>query len=118
MIRELEWRRITKRAEELCHYRNESVPVAQGKACFDVGAIHVVFSKAVFSVDSLHCNHIYDVAKLVFDKDEEVWRLFVRNLGSKVKHTIWLPHGSVPKSQDPILLIEVVEKDTDECIWI
>lgn len=35
MINELDWRRLLKRCEQLCHYRNGSVPVGQGKACFD-----------------------------------------------------------------------------------
>ncbi|OEF23149.1 DUF3024 domain-containing protein [Vibrio rumoiensis] len=118
MISELEWRRITKRAEELCHYRNESVPVAQGKACFDFGETHVVFSKAVFSVDSMHCSHMYDVAKLIFYKDKREWRLFVRRLSTNNEQPEWKPHTSTPRSQDPIQLIELIEKDKEECIWV
>ncbi|HCH00396.1 MAG TPA: DUF3024 domain-containing protein [Vibrio sp.] len=120
MINELDWRRLLKRCEQLCHYRNGSVPVGQGKACFDSDEATkiLIFSNAVFSVDSLHCSHTIEVAKLDYDANHEMWELYINSAeDASLVEPEWLPHPVHFAHANPMLLLSVIEKDAEECIW-
>lgn len=120
MITELDWRRLLKHAEQLCHYRNGSVPVGQGKACYesDESTCSFVFSIAIYSVDSLHCSHTIEVAKLDYDSNHKMWELYINNAeDASLMDPEWLPHPIHFAHSNPMFLLSVIEKDTEECIW-
>lgn len=120
MCSELDWWRLMKRAEQLCHYRNGSVPVGQGKACFDGDQQRhvIIFSNEIYSIDSMHCDHLLEVAKMNYDSKHERWELYINNADSNaLSEPEWLPHPIHFAHQDAMFLLAVVEKDAEECIW-
>lgn len=120
MITELDWRRLLKHSEKLCHYRNESVPVGQGKACFESNQQHwyVIFSNEIYSVDSMRCDHVIEVAKLGYDVTHRMWELYINGAEeNSLSETEWLPHPVHFAHQDPLILLQAIEKDVEECIW-
>ncbi|WP_105902018.1 DUF3024 domain-containing protein [Vibrio gangliei] len=120
MITELDWRRIMKRAEQLCHYRNGSVPFGQGKACFesDESQMRLIFSNEIYSVDSMHSDHAIEVAKLQYDVNHAMWELYINSAEEHFQpEAEWVPHPVHFAHKEALILLAVIEKDAEECIW-
>ncbi|MFV0574031.1 MAG: DUF3024 domain-containing protein [Vibrio sp.] len=120
MITDLDWHRAIKKAEELCHYRNGSVPVDQGKACFesDEESKCLIIMNEIFSVDSLHHNGVIDVAKICYDSNHELWELYINAaVDNPLAETEWLPHPVHFAHQNPLVLFTAIEQDEEGCIW-
>lgn len=115
MPSEIELQRIKRRAEKLCHIRNENLPLTQGKSSFDIQGEQFIFYKAMFSVDSMRCQHELEVAKLQYDMTGKQWHLLVRSEANKKDQ--WQAHLFHPVHVDVLNLLTVIEKDADECIW-
>ncbi len=118
MLCELERHRICHYAEQLCHRRNQSLPVEQGKAFYVVSAsssnrFMLIFSQAVFSVDSRYEDHQVEVAKLQYDDVGQQWHLLVASDDKQA----WQAHPYCPVHIDVQHLLTIVEHDPQQCIW-
>ncbi|WP_153448657.1 DUF3024 domain-containing protein [Vibrio algicola] len=118
MPSEIEIQRIKRRAEQLCHWRNENVSAELGKACFDIQAQQFVFYKTAFAVDSIHCQRDIEVAKLHYEPTGKQWHLFIRSNDNDINRDVeWQAHITHPMHVDALSLLSVIERDQDEYIW-
>ncbi|ASG05331.1 DUF3024 domain-containing protein [Vibrio anguillarum] len=108
-------RQLERRAELVCHNRNQSVSVELGKSCFEPIVNGVHFIKHHYKLDSTHCDYSSIVAKVIWE--EAKWALYIPNTDPDKEIEDWLPYPFLPKTTDLTALIREIEKDPKSYFW-
>ena len=116
-------RQLERRAELVCHNRNQSLPVELGKSCFEPIADGVQFIKHHYKLDSTHSDYSSIVAKVF--REELQWGLYIPSDHSSARYVLngqqdtqsWQPYPYLPKSDDLTALIREIEKDPKSYFW-
>lgn len=107
--------RVHKGAQELCQKRNANLPVEFGKSLYQPEEMGVVFYKAAFLLDSLHCEYTVPVAKVRFDEKQAAWLCFIaKNVEGEHRWEPYYPLMSTPNLE---LLLTEIEQDPLACFW-
>lgn len=117
-ISEIEQFRLEKAVRAMCSNRNQSILAEMGKAQYEIYSEGVIFSKLSFLLDSSHTNAEFPIAKLEYDSDKNIWKLFLadRDEGS-TELQAWIPYPKLqPKAEFKTLLNEI-ELDPYQIIW-
>lgn len=117
LVCDVDRQRLEKLAHRLCIHRNQGLPIEHGKASFQVIESGVVFSKAFFKLDSVGEDYSIQVAKLEFDPESKLWKLYVNEREDESLVKLWQPHPLLAFDKDISKLISVVESDHENCIW-
>lgn len=108
-------RQIERRAELVCHNRNQSLPAELGKSDFEPIENGVQFIKNHFKLDSAHCDYTSPVAKVIWEEELSLWALYVPCEPGNLLE--WMPYPYLSKSGDLTALIREVEKDPKSYFW-
>lgn len=117
-ISEIEQFRLEKAVRAMCSSRNQSILAEMGKVQYEIYSEGVIFSKLCFLLDSSHINAEFPIAKLEYDHDKNMWKLYLaeREEGS-TELLAWIPYPKLQPNAEFTNLLNEIELDPYQIIW-
>ncbi len=117
-ISEIEQYRLERAVRNFCCQRNQSIPAELGKIQYEIYSGGAVFSRLNFLLDSVHSHSELPLAKLEYDKRDQLWMLYIAQCRQEHAEIIaWLPYPNLARQKTFDAALTTLGRDPEKVLW-